>query len=79
MEAVFDNSPENPRNPNRPPKTVTWGEATTDEMCIAFLFGTRDGENLDVRPAAWQNAVVPSAPGAIEKLTRALRVAAGPK
>ena len=33
----FDNSATNPNNPNHPPKTVTWGEKTTDEMFIAFL------------------------------------------
>jgi Copper type II ascorbate-dependent monooxygenase, C-terminal domain./Redoxin. len=37
LTATFDNSAENPRNPNAPPKTVTWGEATTDEMCIGFI------------------------------------------
>ena len=33
----FDNSAGNPNNPNQPPKVVTWGEKTTDEMFIAFL------------------------------------------
>ena len=28
---TFDNSENNPRNPNFPPKAVKWGEATTDE------------------------------------------------
>ncbi len=37
LSAWYDNSTNNPRNPNRPPKPVSWGEATTDEMCIAFL------------------------------------------
>jgi hypothetical protein len=37
VEAFFDNSAENPRNPSKPPQNVTWGEATTEEMCIAFL------------------------------------------
>ncbi len=37
VTAVYDNTPENPRNPSNPPKAVHWGEATTDEMCIAFL------------------------------------------
>lgn len=37
MTAYYDNSVENPRNPNNPPKPVTWGEATTDEMCLVFL------------------------------------------
>ncbi|HEX7833366.1 MAG TPA: ascorbate-dependent monooxygenase [Thermoanaerobaculia bacterium] len=37
LRAHYDNSSSNPLNPNDPPKAVSWGEATTDEMCIAFL------------------------------------------
>jgi hypothetical protein len=37
LSAWYDNSSNNPRNPNSPPKAVSWGEATTDEMCLAFL------------------------------------------
>jgi hypothetical protein len=37
LSAWYDNSSGNPRNPNDPPRPVSWGEATTDEMCIAFL------------------------------------------
>ncbi len=37
VEAYYDNSSKNPRNPANPPKAVSWGEATTDEMCIAFI------------------------------------------
>ena len=45
-EAVYDNSEKNPNNPRNPPRDVTWGEETTDEMCIAFLSYTRDGESI---------------------------------
>ena len=34
MEAHFDNSDANPANPSHPPRVVTWGEQTTNEMCI---------------------------------------------
>ncbi len=37
--AVFDNSENNPNNPD-PTKTITWGEATTDEMMIGFIHYT---------------------------------------
>jgi mono/diheme cytochrome c family protein len=50
VEAVFDNSSANRRNPNAPPRDVTWGEATTDEMCIAFVRVTADAEHLGYRP-----------------------------
>ena len=46
LKATYDNSADNPRNPNSPPKAVSWGEQTTDEMCIAFLGVTIDAENL---------------------------------
>ena len=42
LVARFDNSEQNPRNPNHPPKLVRWGEQTNDEMCIAFLSYTTD-------------------------------------
>jgi hypothetical protein len=46
LEAHYDNSSGNPLNPNNPPKVVTWGEQTTDEMCLAFLSFTLDSEHL---------------------------------
>jgi hypothetical protein len=64
MEAVHDNSADNIRNPNQPPKRVTWGEQTTDEMSLAFLqvmpvkeeefgkLGVREGGKLGVIRAA---------------------------
>ncbi len=44
LVARYDNSANNPRNPSNPPRLVTWGEETTDEMCIAFLHYTLDHE-----------------------------------
>jgi hypothetical protein len=46
LVAHFDNSMKNPHNPNRPPKQVTWGPQTTDEMCMAFVAYTLDSEHL---------------------------------
>ncbi|HUP46038.1 MAG TPA: ascorbate-dependent monooxygenase [Thermoanaerobaculia bacterium] len=46
LTAFYDNSAGNPRQPNDPPQNVRWGEATTDEMCIAFLGVTIDSEDL---------------------------------
>jgi hypothetical protein len=42
----YDNSAANPRNPNKPPKLVKWGEATTDEMCIGFVGIVKTGQDL---------------------------------
>lgn len=37
LNCNFDNSANNPRNPNNPLVPVSWGERTTDEMCVAFV------------------------------------------
>lgn len=42
VEAVFDNSTANPSNPSSPPKRVTWGEETTDEMLFCFFLLTAE-------------------------------------
>ena len=34
LDAYYDNTADNPRNPSDPPKRVHWGEQTTDEMCL---------------------------------------------
>jgi peroxiredoxin len=46
LDAVYDNSLKNPNNPSNPPRAVRWGEETTDEMCIAFIHFTNDGDDL---------------------------------
>ncbi len=46
LVAHYDNSSANPHNPNKPPKEVHWGEATTDEMCIGFIAVTKKGQDL---------------------------------
>jgi hypothetical protein len=37
VDAWYDNSTENPLNPNSPPKTVLWGDDSTDEMLICHF------------------------------------------
>jgi hypothetical protein len=39
-ECIYDNSSANRRNPSSPPRTVTSGFETTDEMCLASVLGT---------------------------------------
>lgn len=56
LSAIYDNSEGNAKNPSFPPKAVSWGEETTDEMCIAFLGITFDDEDLTrgkVMDAGW--------------------------
>jgi hypothetical protein len=46
LTARYDNSTSNPRNPSSPPRQVGWGEQTTDEMCIGFVYYTLDDEHI---------------------------------
>ncbi len=46
LETVYDNSAKNLDNPSTPPKRVTYGEQTMDEMCICFLQYTVDGTTV---------------------------------
>jgi hypothetical protein len=47
LDAYYDNSEENPRNPSTPPKHVKWGEQTTDEMCLLAVQVVTD-KNADL-------------------------------
>lgn len=42
VEAFYDNSKDNPNNPSNPPKLVTFGEQTTDEMFLLVAAYTLD-------------------------------------
>jgi hypothetical protein len=45
VTSIFDNSARNKFNPD-PKQVVRWGEPTYDEMMIAFISYTKDGQNL---------------------------------
>lgn len=40
VDASYDNSAKNPMNPFNPPRRITFGEQTFNEMCFVFLGGT---------------------------------------
>jgi hypothetical protein len=66
LEAVHDNSADNPFNPSSPPQRVRWGEQTFNEMSIAFLnlvpVRESDMSELQANPARrLQAAIVPAA------------------
>ena len=42
----YDNSSANIHNPSNPPKRVTFGEQTTNEMCFAFFTYSIDAEHI---------------------------------
>jgi thiol-disulfide isomerase/thioredoxin len=49
--AYFDNSEENPRNPNKPPRRVRYGIESRDEMCACHLeFLPEDPGGYEVYP-----------------------------
>jgi hypothetical protein len=51
VDAVFDNSDKNQRNPFTPPRRITFGEQTFNEMCFVFLGGYSDyGRILPLTP-----------------------------
>jgi len=41
---VYDNTADNPNNPHNPPRTVTWGPETTDEMASVVFTMVSDTE-----------------------------------
>jgi hypothetical protein len=43
--AHYDNS-SHARNPNDPPKLVTWGPEATDEMCVGYIGVVKKGQDL---------------------------------
>ncbi len=46
---TYDNTSSNPLNPNNPPKAVTWGEKTSDEMYylpLSFVLYQQGDENI---------------------------------
>ncbi|MBA4064772.1 MAG: hypothetical protein C0501_13870 [Isosphaera sp.] len=43
VEAVYDNSEKNPHNPFHPPRNISFGEETTNEMLFGFLGATPAG------------------------------------
>jgi uncharacterized protein (TIGR03437 family) len=58
-ELTYDNSEANPNNPNSPPKRVTWGEQSTDEMgSLLLTLVTRTTSELALVQAAVINSVL---------------------
>jgi hypothetical protein len=46
---TYDNSASNPANPSKPPRRVTYGEQTTDEMAF-LIFDTIVTDSTKARP-----------------------------
>jgi tetratricopeptide (TPR) repeat protein len=55
MRYTYDNSAENPRNPQQPPKQVRWGQRSSDEMGDLWLqVLTRDDRDLTTLVSGFQ-------------------------
>jgi peroxiredoxin len=66
VEGVFDNSAKNPNNPFSPPRRITLGESTNNEMCFGFLGLTID-EPGAVGFRLWSGGLVLRRPGVLPK------------
>jgi tetratricopeptide (TPR) repeat protein len=52
---LFDNSADNPRNPQQPPQSVHWGQRSSDEMGDLWVqMLTRNASNLEILKKALQ-------------------------
>jgi peroxiredoxin len=49
VEAYYDNTAQNPNNPFDPPRDISYGEQTTDEMCFVFL-GVTTADKRKLKP-----------------------------
>jgi Flp pilus assembly protein TadD len=59
MEYTYDNSAENPRNPDQPPKRARWGQRSSDEMGDLWIqVLTKDTADLDRLVAAFRPKVL---------------------
>ncbi len=55
-EVIWDNSADNERNPNQPPKRVTWGEGTDDEMgSLRYLVTAADEKDAPALREAYKD------------------------
>jgi hypothetical protein len=62
LEAFYDNSADNPSNPNDPPQAAHFGEQTTDEMCfcwLQFIAGSRE-DYYSTLGAGFRSIVAPA-------------------
>ena len=84
LEAVHDNSAENFRNPSHPPRRVTWGEQTTNEMSAAVVQLVPVREQDREQLAAIQRRILgginasqakPDAPAAVDSTALAAQAA----
>jgi hypothetical protein len=55
MEFTYDNSEDNPRNPNHPPRRVEWGPSSSDEMAgLHLAVAAASGDDADeLSEALW--------------------------
>jgi len=55
MEFTYDNSVDNPRNPNHPPRRVQWGPDSSDEMAGLHVqvFASRESDAEELAQSLW--------------------------
>ena len=75
LVAYFDNTSANALNPSNPPKRVTFGEETTDEMCFAFIEYVLDNETGAKPRGLFGAQPNGDRPRALRRIIQALRTA----
>ncbi|HEY7425302.1 MAG TPA: redoxin family protein [Gemmataceae bacterium] len=67
-EVIWDNSADNERNPHSPPKRVTWGEGTDDEMgSLRYEVVAADEKDVPALRAAYKDHVRQAIRAAIQR------------
>ena len=68
---VYDNSASNPENPNSPPRRITWGQESDDEMgSVTLIVVPENNGKIQAIKDAQRAQLITSAAEAIQKASR---------
>jgi hypothetical protein len=68
---VYDNSASNPENPNSPPRRITWGQESDDEMgSVTLIVVPEDNSKIKAITDAQRSQLIASAAQAIQQASR---------
>ena len=70
---VYDNSASNPENPNSPPRRITWGQESDDEMgSVTLIVVPEDNSKIQTIANAQRNQLISGAAQAIQQARKTL-------
>ncbi|HCQ38626.1 MAG TPA: hypothetical protein DIV39_05690, partial [Verrucomicrobiales bacterium] len=68
---VYDNSASNPENPNSPPRRITWGQESDDEMgSVTLIVVPEDNSKVQTIADAQRNQLISGAAQAIQQASK---------